>query len=111
MLETVQVFYLGDDVSVQNQYPQVLQAVAFCDEWVYFCNPVKREVHVIEIRQANQILYLGYFIGLQVQMAQLLLPFKQRNVFELTAVKVYFFWVGQTLTGTPVNNYYAWNLL
>jgi hypothetical protein len=44
-------------------------------------------------------------------MAQLLLPFKQRNVFELTTVKVYFFWVGQTLAGPPVDNDYAWNLL
>jgi hypothetical protein len=44
-------------------------------------------------------------------MAQLLLAFKQWNVFELTAIKVYFFWVCKTLAGTPVDDYYAWNLL
>jgi hypothetical protein len=42
----------------------MLQAVAFCDKWVYLCDPVEREVHMVEIGQAYQILYLGYFIGL-----------------------------------------------
>jgi len=76
MLESFQVFYLSDQVSVQDQNPQVLQVVALCDEGVYLRDPVEREVYVVEVGQADQVFYLCDLVRLQIQMAQLLLTFE-----------------------------------
>ena len=42
----------------------MLQAVALCYEWVYLYDFVEGQVQVVEVGQADQILYLGYLIGL-----------------------------------------------